>query len=582
MLHNPEGLFSFYQKTKTVYLYFYFKIKLSQYRETISGKIQRGTEEHTIKKKRRVVMKKFLFNMLKYGLVYLLLFVLIWWGMRAYDSWHTPLQPWHTYVPEELSAEELDKADLNRYLEVEEQLFEKVRTQVTDKLTADEKELSNRFYSGAPIYPPHFKENWNRSYVIHPKGKIKGAVILLHGLTDAPYSLRHIAHRYAQNGYTALGLRLPGHGTVPAGLTDATWEDWMAATRLAVRSAREFASKGKPIHIVGFSNGGALAMKYALDALEDKTLPQVDRVMLISPMVGITRFARFAGIAAVPAHFPAFERSAWLSVLPEFNPFKYNSFPVNGAVQSWRLTRVLQSQIRKMGRTDYLKELPPVVTFQSTIDHTVSTPAIVYGLYAHLPSNESELILFDVNQVSLFSPLMRSVSRSVVENILPPSPRLYSVAVIGNRTQNDVETALFTTPAGATQTRSKDLGIRYPRDIFSLSHVSIPFPMDDELYGMTPKPWSYKMFGVNLGNIAVRGEQGALMVNLDSLFRTTSNPFFGLLLEKVDQAIADPAPLRRLDKNTIQKPELIDDGFWKKEEQKFMQEAEQYEGEVTP
>ena len=51
-------------------------------------------------------------------------------------------------------------------------------------------------------------------------------------------------------------------------------------------------------------------------------------------MIGITAFARFAGIAALPALLPAFAKAAWLGILPEFNPFKYNSFPVNGARQS--------------------------------------------------------------------------------------------------------------------------------------------------------------------------------------------------------------------------------------------------------
>jgi hypothetical protein len=36
-------------------------------------------------------------------------------------------------------------------------------------------------------------------------------------------------------------------------------------------------------------------------------------------MIGITRFARFAGLAALPAILPAFAKAAWLSVLPEFN-----------------------------------------------------------------------------------------------------------------------------------------------------------------------------------------------------------------------------------------------------------------------
>ena len=109
-----------------------------------------------------------------------------------------------------------------------------------------------------------------------------------------------------------MALRLPAHGTVPGALTDVDWEHWMAATRLAVREARRLAGPGKPLHIVGFSNGGALALKYALDALGDESLPRPDRLFLISPMIGITSFARFAGLAGLPAILPAFARAAWL------------------------------------------------------------------------------------------------------------------------------------------------------------------------------------------------------------------------------------------------------------------------------
>ena len=89
--------------------------------------------------------------------------------------------------------------------------------------------------------------------------------------------------------------------------------------------------------MVGFSNGGALAMKYALDALDDQQLTRPERIVLISPMIGITAFARFAGLAGLPAILPAFAKAAWLGMLPEFNPFKYNSFPINGARQSHRV-----------------------------------------------------------------------------------------------------------------------------------------------------------------------------------------------------------------------------------------------------
>ena len=517
-------------------------------------------------------MKKFMTGVLKFGVVFVLAALLSWWGMRAYEAWRSPLYLWHTYVPEELTEDEMDAADLEAYLKREEELFEGVRKNVTEKLPPEARIGSNRFYEGSTVYPPSLSENWNRTYVLYPEGEIKGAAIFLHGLTDAPYSLRHIARRYRERGFVAVGMRMPAHGTVPAALTDTSWEEWMAATRLAVRAARKLGGEGKPLHIVGFSNGGALAMKYALDCLEDVSLPRADRLVLISPMIGITRFARFAGLAGVPSFFPAFARSAWLSVLPEFNPFKYNSFPVNGATQSSRLTRALQSQIARASQRDSFLELPPILTFQSVMDYTVSTPAIMYGLYARLPGNGSELVLFDVNQATLFSPLMRSASGSVLSRLMPPFPQLFDISVVGNASPDDVYTVSTTTRSGTAKPEVRELFIRYPRDIFSMSHLSLPFPMDDALYGMTPPPGSYKKFGVNLGTLAARGERGALVVNLDSLFRTTSNPFFPYLMERIDSVIDNPAPMKGVDWSGIEKAAPVSPEMLERESELIMDE----------
>jgi alpha-beta hydrolase superfamily lysophospholipase len=46
------------------------------------------------------------------------------------------------------------------------------------------------------------------------------AAVFLHGLTDSPCSLRHIARHYHERGYVAAAIRLPAHGTVPGGMTD--------------------------------------------------------------------------------------------------------------------------------------------------------------------------------------------------------------------------------------------------------------------------------------------------------------------------------------------------------------------------
>jgi alpha-beta hydrolase superfamily lysophospholipase len=295
-----------------------------------------------------------------------------------------------------------------------------------------------------------------------------------------------------------------------------------------------------PLHLVGFSNGGALAVKYSLDAIEDPQLPRADRLVLLTPMIGITRFARFAGLAGLPALLPPFANAAWLSNLPEFNPFKYNSFPVNGARQSYRLTDTLQAQIQRLARAGELATMPSVLTFQSVIDFTVSTPAILSALYAFLPDNGSEIVLFDVNRTVKFGPLLRPSSYVALEQLTPATPQAYRFTAVVNAGEDTDATVERTVAPGELQAIERPLDIPYPAGIFSLSHLAIPIPPDDPLYGTQPDPANRLEFGLNLGALDARGERGALIVDQDFLTRLPSNPFFPYLLARVEEGIEAP------------------------------------------
>jgi alpha-beta hydrolase superfamily lysophospholipase len=461
-------------------------------------------------------------------------------ALRTYDIQRGPsLELWHTFVPHELSRQQLRKADWATYIAAENAAFDEVRANVTDKVPPEVRVPSNRYFKGSPIYPGGFAQDWNRSYILEPEGTPRGAVVLLHGLTDSPYSLRHVARLYRDRGFVVVAIRMPGHGTVPSGLTHVDWEDWSEATRLAVREARRRVAAPLPLHIVGFSNGGALAMKYALDGLDDKELARPDRVILLAPMIGITELSRFAGVFGWPAIFPAFSKAAWLGILPEFNPFKYNSFPVNGARQSSLLTRDLRAHIAREESAGNLERLPPILTFQSLVDFTVSTRAIVTGLYARLPNNGSELVLFDLNRSVKFGPLLRSGSDLRLDRILPAPPRRFRSTVITNTGPESRQVVERVTEAGATVEKTRTLDLEFPLEVFSLSHLALPFPMNDSLYGMRPD--NTDEFGVNLGGVAVRGERGALIVSLDSLTRLSSNPFFPYMAERIAGVIPDAA-----------------------------------------
>ena len=486
------------------------------------------------------MIRQHLFKVVKWTIALVSVVAITLFAVRAYDSQRgPPLEPWHTYVPHELSINKLDHAGWADYLRAEDAIFDGVRKEVTQKLSPEERVPINRYFEDSPIYPGHFKQDWNRSYVMEPTSAPVGAAVLLHGLTDSPYSLRHIAERYRDAGYVSIAIRLPGHGTVPGALTHVEWQDWLAATRLAVREARRRVGPNLPLHLVGFSNGGALAVMYTLEALDDTGLSRPDRLILISPMIGITRFARFAGLAGLPAIFPAFAKAAWLSVIPEFNPFKYNSFPVNGARQSYLLTQALRQRILLFARDHRLDRLPPIITFQSVMDFTVSTRAIISDLYMQLPANGSELVLFDINRNTKLGLLMRATASTMPARLLPDPPRRFRTTIITNAGPDSSSVVERVVEAGATTEGYRPLGLSYPANVFSLSHVALPFPIDDPLYGMEPDP--AEPFGITLGSIAARGERGGLIVSMDSLSRMSSNPFFPYLLKRIGEFITPAA-----------------------------------------
>jgi alpha-beta hydrolase superfamily lysophospholipase len=148
---------------------------------------------------------------------------------------------------------------------------------------------------------------------------------------------------------------------------------------------------------------------------------------------------------------------------------------VNAARQTHRLTAALQAQIDRLARRGRLGALPPVLTFQSVVDATVSTPAVLSALYARLPDNGSELVLFDLNRGAGFGPLFSPGADAALERIVPPAPRAYALTIV-----SDAAGAIVArrTAAGATEEDPTPVAGTWPRGVFSLSHVALPFPPD--------------------------------------------------------------------------------------------------------
>jgi carboxylesterase len=83
-------------------------------------------------------------------------------------------------------------------------------------------------------------------------------VLLVHGFTGSPASMRPWAESLAARGFRVRVPRLPGHGTAWPELTLAGWPDWYAA---ADRAFTELAAQCRTVVICGLSMGGALALR---------------------------------------------------------------------------------------------------------------------------------------------------------------------------------------------------------------------------------------------------------------------------------------------------------------------------------
>jgi hypothetical protein len=78
-----------------------------------------------------------------------------------------------------------------------------------------------------------------------------------------------------------------------------------------------------------------------------------------------------------------------------------------------------------------------------------------------------------------------------------------------------------------------------PENRFSLSHVALPFPPDDPLYGRRPPGNEELLF---LGQMAIQGERGLLRFSSDWLLRLRHNPFYDVLESRTREWVDDGLP----------------------------------------
>jgi carboxylesterase len=197
-------------------------------------------------------------------------------------------------------------------------------------------------------------------------------VLLQHGFTGCPASMRPFGEWLAARGLTVAAPRLPGHGTSWQDLEGTTWRGWEAE---AERALADLAARCTTVVAVGLSMGGTLVLH--LGATHPDQLKGVVAInpdmrrpeLILAPLVRLfMRTARGVGNDIKK---------------PGQDEIVYDRVPLRAANELGKLYRTVQRELPSMRL--------PLVVFSSNEDHLVK-PANSRYVYERVGSARKELI----------------------------------------------------------------------------------------------------------------------------------------------------------------------------------------------
>jgi carboxylesterase len=198
-------------------------------------------------------------------------------------------------------------------------------------------------------------------------------VLLCHGFTGSPQSLRPWAEYLAEAGLSVWLPRLPGHGTTWQEMARTRWEDWYAEVD---RAFDELRAQSDEIFVMGLSMGACLALRLA-----EVRGPAVSGLVLVNPSV--TADTRLFLLApALKFVLPSLKGITSDIKKQQTSELGYDRIPVKAAATLPGLWHVTQSQL-----TDVTQ---PVLVYHSTVDHVVG-PASLEVLRKALPEGRMEV-----------------------------------------------------------------------------------------------------------------------------------------------------------------------------------------------
>lgn len=188
------------------------------------------------------------------------------------------------------------------------------------------------------------------------------AVLLCHGFTGTPQSLRGWADHLAAEGFSVRLPRLPGHGTSWPELNRTRWPDWYAAVETELLT---LARTHETVVVGGLSMGGALALRLAQQHPD-----LVDGLMLVNPAVRLTD-RRLLAIPVLRHFVPSTAGIASDIRKPGRTELAYDRTPLHALHSSIRMYAEIERALPQVST--------PILMMRSAVDHVVptSSPGLV-------------------------------------------------------------------------------------------------------------------------------------------------------------------------------------------------------------
>jgi len=183
--------------------------------------------------------------------------------------------------------------------------------------------------------------------------------ILVHGWTNSPRQFVELGELLYEQGHNVFIPRIPHHGLMGADvgeLKNVNPEDMSAYADQIVDIA---AGLGDEVHVVGLSVGGTIA------AWTAQNRPDVDRVMLISPMLGLGEMPEFVDLFLI--NF--FTRIPNINLIDPEEPFRehvYRGQSTRGVAEAMLFGETIFSQVG-----DTAPAAPKIIVVTNANDHTV-------------------------------------------------------------------------------------------------------------------------------------------------------------------------------------------------------------------